>query len=131
MSYKKIYNQNNHFILNDPYNIYSYNKNILNIPINNKQQYHSLFNVDIEEDYIPLNYNFIKQQRLKEDRQLISSQISQQQILLIRKMLEERQMQEDAKSSINKSLKLDNLTRIKHIERQINDLNQNIINQIQ
>jgi hypothetical protein len=46
-------------------------------------------------------------------------------------MLEERQMEEDAKSSINKSLKLDNLTRIKHIERQINDLNQNIINQIQ
>ena len=35
MSYKKIYNQNNHFILNDPYNIYSYNKNILNIPIKN------------------------------------------------------------------------------------------------
>ena len=67
MSYKKIYNQNNHFILNDPYNIYSYNKNILNIPINNKQQYHSLFNVDIEEDWVAIEkvFDVLKSEKSK------------------------------------------------------------------
>ena len=126
-SYKKIYNQQNNSILNDPYNLYTYNNLIDN---NTHNKYKSLLSANIEEDYIPLNYNFIKQQRLKEEKQLISSQVSQQQILLIRKMLEERQMQENVKASATKSFHLDNLSRIKHLERQINDLNRNMINQI-
>ena len=126
-SYKKIYNQQNNSILNDPYNLYTYNNLIDN---NTHNKYKSLLSANIEEDYIPLNYNFIKQQRLKEEKQLISSQVSQQQILLIRKMLEERQMQENVKASATKSFHLDNLSRIKHLERQINALNRNMINQI-